>query len=166
MRAGIAFGSNLGDRLANLKAAREEVSRLPQIESPLLASVVYETEPVDCEPGTTKFLNAVIEIGYAGGGEELLRALRNIENAHGRPTSHARNAPRTLDLDLLYFGGVSITQPDLQLPHPRMRDRRFVLQPLAEIRPDLVLPGDSETVAELLRRLPHATPLVQFASEW
>ncbi len=166
MRAGIAFGSNLGDRLANLKAGRQEVVRLPGVELPIAASAVYETEPVDCAAGTRKFLNAVIEIGYAGAGEELLRELRNIENANGRSAAHERNAPRTLDLDLLYFGGVKISQPDLQLPHPRMLDRRFVLEPLVEIRPDLILPGESVTVAELLRRLPDATPLVQFTPEW
>ncbi|MDQ6913683.1 MAG: 2-amino-4-hydroxy-6-hydroxymethyldihydropteridine diphosphokinase [Verrucomicrobiota bacterium] len=166
MRAGIAFGSNLGDRLANLKAGRAEVVSLPGVELPVVASGVYETEPVDCAPGTREFLNAVMEIGYPGAGEELLRELRNIEKAHGRPTAHERNAPRTLDLDLLYFGGVQISQPGLQLPHPRMLDRRFVLEPLAEIRPELILPGESVTVAELLRRLPDATALVKFASEW
>ncbi|MGZ4985465.1 MAG: 2-amino-4-hydroxy-6-hydroxymethyldihydropteridine diphosphokinase [Chthoniobacterales bacterium] len=166
MRAGIAFGSNLGDRLTNLKTARQKVLDLPGVEKPMLISSVYETEPVDCEPGVGKFLNAVIEIGYAGAGETLLRELRKIEQAHGRSEAHKRNAPRTLDLDLLYFGGVSISQPALELPHPRMRDRRFVLQPLAEIRPDLVLPGDAETVAQMLAKLPETTPLVQFASEW
>ncbi len=166
MRAGIAFGSNLGDRLANLKAGRAEVVSLPGVELPVIASGVYETEPVDCAPDTRKFLNAVMEIGYAGAGEELLRELRDIERTHGRPASYERNAPRTLDLDLLYFGGVQISQPDLQLPHPRMLDRRFVLEPLVEIRPDLILPGESAKVAELLRRLPDATPLVKFAAEW
>ena len=80
-----------------------------------------------------------------------------------------RNAPRTIDLDLLYFGDamLSIAMLDLQLPHPRMHERRFVLEPLAEIRPDLVLPGQADSiVATLLRDLPDATPLVRIASEW
>ncbi|MGZ5554101.1 MAG: 2-amino-4-hydroxy-6-hydroxymethyldihydropteridine diphosphokinase, partial [Chthoniobacterales bacterium] len=81
MRAGIAFGSNLGDRLTNLKTARQKVLDLPGVEKPMLISSVYETEPVDCEPGVGKFLNAVIEIGYAGAGETLLRELRKIEQA-------------------------------------------------------------------------------------
>lgn len=166
MRAGIAFGSNLGDRLTNLKRGRRDLLSLPGIEQPILASAVYETEPVDCEPGTGKFFNAVIEVGYSGAGEDLLRELRLIEEAHGRAAEHKRNEPRTLDLDLLYFGGVSISQPDLQVPHPRMRSRRFVLQPLAETRPDLILPGETQTVAQLLARLPDRTPLVQIASEW
>ncbi len=166
MRAGIAVGSNLGDRLANLKTARRAVIGLPRVGPPLLASVVYETEPVDCAPGSAKFLNAVIEIGYDGEKEELLRGLRDIELAHGRSAVHVRNESRTLDLDLLYFGDASVSRPDLQLPHPRMRDRRFVLEPLAAIRPDLILPGETETVTQLLAGLSNTTALVQFTSEW
>ncbi len=166
MRAGIALGSNLGDRLANLTAARAELSELPGVESPLLASAVYETDPVDCEASAGKFLNAVMEIGYAGEATELLQALRGIEAAHGRPSAHARNTSRTLDLDFLYFGDVTLSTSELRLPHPRMHARRFVLEPLAEIRPDLILPGQQESVSALLRRLPDRSPLVLVASEW
>lgn len=166
MRAGIALGSNLGDRLANLLAARALLSKLPGVESPVLASAVYETDPVDCESSAGKFLNAVVEIGYAGEATELLRALRCIETAGGRPPAHARNASRTLDLDLLYFGDLMLSTPELELPHPRMYTRRFVLEPLAEIRPELTLPSQHESVAALLQRLPDRSPLVLFASEW
>jgi len=166
MRAGIAFGSNLGDRLANLSAARARILQLPGLEKPILASSVYETEPVDCEPGTGKFLNAVIEIGYDGAGQELLRELKEIESALGRLESHVRNASRTLDLDLLYFGPIIISRPQLELPHPRMKDRRFVLEPLAQIRPDLILPGENRRVASLLEGLPDQSPLLPVASEW
>ncbi len=96
----------------------------------------------------------------------LLRALRGIEAAHGRPPAHARNTSRTLDLDFLYFGDVTLSTPELQLPHPRMHARRFVLGPLAEIRPDLILPGQRESVGALLERLPDRSPLVLVASEW
>ena len=160
MRAGIAFGSNLGDRLANLKAARAQLCDLSGVEAPLLASAVYETDPVDCEA------NAVMEIGYAEEANELLRALRRIEAAHGRAPAHARNASRTLDLDLLYFGDVALSTPELELPHPRMPTRRFVLEPLVEIRPGLVLPGQQENVAAMLERLPDRSSLVLVASEW
>ncbi|HEV3410122.1 MAG TPA: 2-amino-4-hydroxy-6-hydroxymethyldihydropteridine diphosphokinase [Chthoniobacterales bacterium] len=166
MRAGIGFGANLGDRLTNLKAARAQVEKLPGVEAPILASSVYETEPVDCDPGTPKFLNAVIEIGYTAGGEQLLRELRRIEEALGRAAAHSRNAPRPIDLDLLYFGSVIISTPELELPHPRILQRRFVLEPLAEIRPYLVLPEQSRSISSLLAQLPDATPLVRFASEW
>ncbi len=146
--------------------AREQVNRLPGVEAPVLASSVYETEPVNCEPNAPKFLNAVIEIRYAGEAPNLLRELQRIEAALGRPAAHARNASRTLDLDLLYFGEETISGPDLELPHPRVRERRFVLEPLVEIRADLVLPFETENVAGLLRRLPESPPLPRVASEW
>ncbi len=166
MRAGIALGSNLGDRLGRLKAARQQIITLDLFPPLLLASSVYETEPVDCEPNAQKFLNAVIEISYAGEAPDLLHELRRIEAALGRPAAHARNASRTLDLDLLYFGEETMSGPDLELPHPRLRERRFVLEPLAEIRADLVLPFETENVAALLRRLPASPPLLRVASEW
>lgn len=165
-RAGIALGSNLGDRLSHLKAARERVSRLPGVGPPLLASSVYETEPINCEPNAPEFLNAVMEINYAGSAIDLLHELRCIEAALGRPAMHARNSARTLDLDLLYFGEQTMPGPDLELPHPRLRERRFVLEPLAEIRGNLVLPCETESVAALLRRLPGSPPLLRIASEW
>jgi 2-amino-4-hydroxy-6-hydroxymethyldihydropteridine diphosphokinase len=166
MRAGIALGSNLGDRLANLEAARAQLTKFPNVEPPILASAVYETEPVDCESSAGKFFNAVMEIGYAGEATELLRALRQIEADGGRPPFHARNRSRTLDLDLLYFGDLEITTPELEVPHPRVQTRRFVLEPLAEIRPELILPKQHESVARLLACLPESTPLVRITSEW
>jgi len=166
MRAGIALGSNLGDRLGQLQAARAQVIGLPGFQPPLLASAVYETEPVDCEPNAPRFLNAVLEIEYVPDARNLLQELGLIEAALGRPPSHARNVSRTLDLDLLYCGDAQFSEPELQLPHPRMRDRRFVLEPLSDIRPDLVLPSQSESVAALLRRLSPTPALVRVASEW
>jgi 2-amino-4-hydroxy-6-hydroxymethyldihydropteridine diphosphokinase len=166
MRAGIALGSNLGDRLRTLRRARAEIERLPNIKRPILASSIYETAPVDCEPGASSFLNAVVEVGYAGDPGDLLKWLREIEAALGRPPAHAKNTSRTLDLDVLYFGAVSIATAELQLPHPRMHERRFVLAPLNEIRPDLVIPGQTETVASLLAQLPPTPPLLRDPSEW
>ncbi|CAN5161586.1 2-amino-4-hydroxy-6-hydroxymethyldihydropteridinediphosphokinase [soil metagenome] len=165
-RAGIALGSNLGDRLGNLRAARRQLRLLSRAESPVLASAVYETEPVGCEPGAGAFLNAVVEIGVGGEPQELLRQLRRIEQELGRPPEHAKNTSRTLDLDLLYFGAEQISTGVLQLPHPRLHERRFVLQPLADIRADLVLPGQMESVGELLARLGPTPPLVRSATEW
>ncbi|MEO5721382.1 MAG: 2-amino-4-hydroxy-6-hydroxymethyldihydropteridine diphosphokinase [Chthoniobacterales bacterium] len=166
MRAGIALGSNLGDRLANLRAARARIEALPEVAGPLLASAIYETEPVDCEPDAGKFLNAVLEVGYAGDAMELLHHLRQIEASLGRPPRHERNASRTLDLDLLYFGELILSTPELELPHPRMQARRFVLEPLVEIRPELVLPAQKKNVTDLLAALPDASPLVRTAREW
>ena len=118
-----------------------------------------------CEEGATKFFNAVVEFGYSGRPEELRRALAGIERALGRPAAHERNVSRPIDLDLLYFGDLIMETSELRLPHPRMVDREFVLRPLADIRPDLVLPKQTETVAELLARLP-ASGVVRLDLEW
>ncbi len=166
MRAGIALGSNVGDRAAMLRAARARIESLESVASPVLASAMYETEPVDCEPGAGNFLNAVIEIGYAGEATQLLAALRQIERDLGRPSVHPRNFSRTIDLDLLYVGVLTIDTPALQLPHPRLHERAFVLRPLADIRPDLQLPQQSASVAGLLERLGATSELVRTETEW
>ena len=166
MRAGIALGSNLGDRLATLIEARDEILKLPAVTEPFLFSTVYETEPVECERGAGPFLNAVIEIGYELNAENLLHELADIESSLGRERSGERNLSRTIDLDLLYLGDVELKTSEIELPHPRIAGRRFVLEPLAEIRPDLKLPGEKKTVKALLAKLPPADPVVRVADEW
>ena len=89
MRAGIAFGSNLGDRLAHLQAARREILNLPEVEEPILASAIYETEPIDCEPAAGEFFNAVMEIGYTASADHLLGELRRIENEVSTPSGRS-----------------------------------------------------------------------------
>lgn len=134
---GISLGSNLGDRLGNLRTA---VTCLQEVQGSdhLLLSSVYETDPVGCPPGSGSFYNAVIEIETELAPHDLLRKTKAIEKALGRPTAREVNAPRTVDLDLLYYGEIVLSERDLILPHPRMWERDFVLMPLAEIRPDLV----------------------------
>ena len=153
MHFGIALGSNLGDRAANIQRGMDLLlGRVPGIR--LNASApVYETEPVDCAPGTQAFLNTVIEVSAECLPHELHTHLKAIEQALGRPEQRERNSPRTLDLDLLYADDVVSDEPDLILPHPRMHLRRFVLEPLADIRPELILPGQQVSVAELLAGL-------------
>src|SRR5215212_586726 len=165
MRAGVALGSNLGERIAHLRNAHREIAAMSGALPPLRCSAIYETEPVDCEQGAPKFFNAVVEFGYAGRPEELRRGLAVIERTLGRPSTHERNVSRPIDLDLLYFGDLVIETAELRLPHPRMVDREFVLRPLADIRPDLVLPKQTETVAALLRRLP-ASGVVRLDLDW
>jgi 2-amino-4-hydroxy-6-hydroxymethyldihydropteridine diphosphokinase len=166
MRAGVALGSNLGDRLANLRNARKDIAGLNGVRPPVRASAIYETEPVGCEPGAARFLNAAIEFEYAGEAQNLLRDLAAIERLLGRLAAHARNVSRTIDLDLLYFGDWEIDTAELELPHPRITEREFVLRPLADIAPDLVLPKQSESVRALLLRLPDAGAVVRVAAEW
>ena len=166
MRAGVALGSNLGDRLANLRNARRDIASLKGALPPMRSSAIYETEPVGCEKGAAKFLNAAIEFGYAGRAERLLEEIAQIEKILGRPATHERNVSRTIDLDLLYFGEAVIDTPGLQLPHPRIVGREFVLRPVADIRPDLVLPGHAESIADLLLQVPSTTGVVRLELEW
>ena len=153
MRAGIALGSNIEPRLLNLQAARRRIFELNQDSAPVLSSKVYETSPVDCAPGTSAFLNAVLEIESDLTPADLHRALQQIETDLGRPSAHAKNSPRTIDLDLLYFGDSVVNTPALTLPHPRIAERRFVLRPLVDVRPDLRLPNFRNNVSETLRNL-------------
>ncbi len=165
-RAGIALGSNIGARSRHLASAREMIAALPRVQAPVLASPLYETAPIGCEPGAANFLNGVVEIGYDGDAHALLHELRKIESILGRSVDHQRNASRTIDLDLLYFGTSAITTGTLQVPHPRMHERRFVLQPLADIRPALLLPSQTETVAELLQQLTDPSAVVRSTAQW
>jgi len=153
MRCGIALGSNLGDRAANLREGLEALRKL-SADGEVLASRFYETEPVDCEPDAPGFLNAAGEIEYASAPSDLLAGLQAVEVEMGRPSKHPRNAPRLLDLDILYFGELVLENGNLIVPHPRLAERRFVLAPLADIRPELILPGMSDPVKTLLANLP------------
>jgi 2-amino-4-hydroxy-6-hydroxymethyldihydropteridine diphosphokinase len=163
-RAGIALGSNLGDRLGHLRAAIGCLREIAATGEPVLIAPVYQTEPRFCPPGSPDFHNTVIEIGFDGGALELLEKTQAIEQKLGRVRGPERNAPRTIDIDLLYLGDECIGEGALILPHPRIGERRFVLQPLADIRPDLVLPGAELTVSEMLEHLhPDGAPLVPVA---
>lgn len=162
----IALGSNLGDRLACLRAGRDFLLALHEGPAPAAISPVYETDPVGCPPGSAAFLNAVIEIETSLEPEALLDAFTAFERDLGRPPERAVNAPRPLDLDILYAGTTAKRTAALTLPHPRLAQRRFVLQPLADIRPHLVLPGQTRTVAQLLFTLPAAPGVRRFAAGW
>jgi len=165
-RAAIAIGSNLGDRLGNLQMARDRIRTLDGATLPTVQSAIYETSPVDCEAGAQKFYNVVIEIGFEKSAEELFEALQEIEHALGREPNHKRNVSRKIDLDLLYFGSEERADASLQLPHPRMPGRRFVLQPLCDIAPDLRLPGQTKNVGELLAELPEEGKITRLMDEW
>jgi 2-amino-4-hydroxy-6-hydroxymethyldihydropteridine diphosphokinase len=149
MRAGIALGSNLGDRNAVLKQAIGHLKELDETGS-CLVSTLHETEPMDCPPGSPLFLNAVIELETSLSPLDLLHRLQALEVASGRPVNHGVNQSRILDLDLLYCDRLTLDYPELKVPHPRMTERLFVLAPLAEIRPNLQLPGWSHTCQEYI----------------
>jgi 2-amino-4-hydroxy-6-hydroxymethyldihydropteridine diphosphokinase len=144
----IGLGANLGDAGATLRAAFDDIARLP--DSTLLAtSRLYRTAPIDA--GGPDYLNAVALVRTALAPHALLAELQRIELAHGRLRSH-RNAPRTLDLDLLLHGEERIESAELTVPHPRLHERAFVLRPLADVMPSLVIPGLGP-IAEWLPRV-------------
>ena len=150
----IALGSNLGDSRQNVLRAMARLQALS--DQPLLKSSLWQTAPVDCPPDSPVFVNAVVAFVPRRGAtpESVLARLREIEHEFGRKPKKVLNEPRPLDLDLIAFGTETRASEDLTLPHPRAHERRFVLQPLCEIAPDLILPGQSQTVAQLLERLP------------
>ena len=150
----IALGSNQGDPRRNVLRAMEHLEGFS--ESPLLKSSLWETTPVDCPPGSPAFVNAVVGLTPRAGEtpESLLTKLQALEREFGRRPKKVLNEARPLDLDLIAFAGEVRHGDLLVLPHPRAHERRFVLQPLAEISPDLILPGQRRTVAELLEMLP------------
>ena len=149
----LSLGSNVGDSALILSQAIDRLRELAG--SPVRVSSVWETTPVDCPPGSPRFLNAVATFASRTGEtpESLLRQLQSIEREFGRQTKVILNEPRPLDLDLIAFGPARRASPDLILPHPRATMRQFVLQPLQELLPDLVLPGQTQTVTELLGNL-------------
>jgi len=158
----VALGANLGQPQRTL---RQAMRRLRQFSNgPLSKSAFWQTTPVDCPPGSPRFLNAVVGFRPGPGQtpESLLARLQELEREFGRRPKQIRNEPRPLDLDLIAFGDQVRAAPQLTLPHPRAHLRRFVLGPLAEIAPALVLPGQRATVAELLESLP-ADPGMQRA---
>lgn len=162
----IALGSNLGDRLANLRTGIQSISTLPDTTLLSLAPL-YESDPVDCPPDSQSFYNSAAAICSILPPETFLQHLRRIESELGRPNQHDHHAPRTLDLDILCAGPLVLDTPTLILPHPRMTQRRFVLQPLADLAPDLVLPYQSLPVRTLLTKLISAeAPLRLVAPSW
>ncbi len=149
----VALGANVGDRAANIRGA---VAMIEATEGVLgvRVSSLHETEPVGTiEQGM--FLNAAIVFETTLDARGLLDRLHTIEREHGRQRDQEQRwGPRTLDLDLLLFGDAVIDEPGLCVPHPRMHERRFVLAPLAEVGPGLVVPGLGGSVSELLVAMP------------
>lgn len=146
MRAFLALGSNLGDRERHLRQAVELLSGVVAV------SPVYETDPVGGPPGQGPYLNVVVELDTDLGPRELLGVCRRLEAAAGRVRGE-RWGPRTLDVDVLWVDGVTVDEPDLQVPHPRMWQRRFVVAPLADLAPDLVPDGAADRAEGSVHRL-------------
>jgi 2-amino-4-hydroxy-6-hydroxymethyldihydropteridine diphosphokinase len=153
-RAVLSLGSNLGERLTSLQGAVNAIADTPDVWVTGV-SPVYETEPVDCPPGSENFLNAVVLIDTTLAASRLLDRAHAIEDAMGRERGDGVpvNAPRTLDVDVIVVGDRRADDEHLVLPHPRAFERAFVLQPWYDIEPDAVLP-DHGPIAELLEKAP------------
>lgn len=150
-RAVLGLGANLGDRLGALQGAVDTIADTPDVWVTSV-SPVYETEPVDSPEDSPLFLNAVLLIDTTLAAHRLLDRALAVEDAYDRERSEVRNAPRTLDVDIIVVGDRRADDEDLQLPHPRARERAFVLRPWHDVEPDAEIPGVGP-VKELLEAL-------------
>jgi len=157
-RVGIALGSNIGNRLSHLVEARRMIQSLSPSGAHFLSAPVYQSSPIDCPPNSPDFYNTAIEFDYVGDPYKLLDLTQGIEYHMGRGLSLANNAPRIIDLDILYFGNEIVRGDILTIPHERLTSRRFVLQPLSDIAGELILPGDDVTIEEHLSQLDSNEP--------
>ena len=157
----LAFGSSKGDRTAFIRAAMNGLTNggfMLKRVSPL-----YETDPVDCEEGTPRFLNGIISGYWKGSAEALLELCQRLERCAGRPEKHSSRQSRELDLDIILFGDRIIRSEKLTIPHPRAAQRAFVLVPLNDLASDTVFPDLGKTVRELLAELPDKSGIVRRA---
>jgi 2-amino-4-hydroxy-6-hydroxymethyldihydropteridine diphosphokinase len=145
----LSLGSNVGDRAANLRTA---IAKLSELGSVIAVSSFYETEPVETSPQPW-FLNCAVKLDTEKMPRQLIAAILNLEQAMGRQRRKEK-APRAIDIDILLFGSSIVELPSLTIPHPRMHERRFVLEPLAEIAPDARHPVSKRTIRELRDSLP------------
>lgn len=167
MELAFSLGSNVGDRLHYLREAKQRV--LEWEDTAWTAqSPVYETEPVGVKEQyrDQAYLNSVLVIETEATAELWLHRLQQIEKQLGRSRSDDRYAPRTLDIDILYAGEAMIDSGGLQVPHPRWTQRRFVVQPLVDVRPDKVIPGTGIPVHQVLEELAEDKAVRLFAEEW
>ena len=165
---GLSLGSNLGDKVANLRTAAVRLLAFP--DTMLVGkSALYETEPVDvrAEFCHLKFLNSILVVSSTASAEEWLIRIGQVETELGRQRdADDRNIPRPLDVDIIFYGDRLIGSGGLVVPHPRWAGRRFVVQPLADLQPDRVLPGMDRSVAEILEDLPGAEGLTRLETHW
>lgn len=164
---GIAFGSNLGNRLSNLRQAKRLL--LHHCHSPKDAkfSPIYETQPVDCSIESNNFLNAAANLPLSLPPKDALTLCLKIESAFDRPEKRKKNDPRTIDLDIIYAGSLIHNSKELTIPHPKLYERRFVLEPLSTIVPSLILTNQKKTILQHLNDIESPEPpLIKITNTW
>jgi len=168
VQIGLSLGSNLGDKIENLRRAGRQI--LQQKDAVLVAkSSLYETEPVDvkAEFQHMKFLNSVMILESSLDAQQWLKMIGEVEFALGRRRdSDDKNVPREVDVDIIFYGDQLIGSGGLIVPHPRWAERRFVVQPLAEVQPERILPGMRRSVSDVLEDLPGEGDLVKLDDAW
>ncbi len=167
VETGFSLGSNLGGRLRLLSQAKTLLLMDTAVRF-VDQSSAYETEPVDVkeEHRSLKFLNAVLIVESPYAAEEWLPKIKKIENALHRVRTEDRNAPRTIDVDILFAGDEIVDSDSLEVPHPRLAKRRFVVEPLTEVRPEMVLPGSKDSMQRILEQMPGSEDVRLFSEKW
>jgi len=167
MEIGLSLGSNMGDRLANLLECRRRLAAVPFARI-TAQSGVYETSPQDVPArfAEMNFLNAALVIECSAALRVFAAQCARIEREMGRPKNKTRNAPRIIDIDVIYAGDTVLAGKRLVVPHPRWSEREFVLRPLADVRPDLLIPGARASVARLLSDMKGENGVEVFRRNW
>jgi len=167
METGFCLGSNVGGRLRLLSQAKTLILLEPEVRF-VDQSPVYETEPVGVKPEYQgmKFLNAMLVVNSPYSAEEWLEKIKKVETILQRTRSEDRNAPRTIDVDIIFCGEQVVDSDLLQVPHARWAERRFVVQPLADVRPDLTLPDTKSPVSRILAQMDGKEDIRLFSEKW
>lgn len=167
MEFGLSLGSNMGDRLGALSKGVRQIMNLTN-PAHIVRAPVYETEPVGVsrEYRRLLFLNTIVIVDSSLSARDWLAVIEQIETEMGRKRSEERNAPRPIDIDIIYAGRQSLSGENLVIPHPRWFERRFVVRPLSDLRPELILPGQERSVAEILASLPPEEDVCLYKTEW
>ncbi len=167
METGFCLGSNMGGRLRLLSQAKTLILLEPKVQF-IDQSPVYETEPIGMKPEykSMKFLNAALIVQSPYTAVEWLPKIKKIEEILRRVRTEDRNAPRPIDIDLIFSGDEVVDSDLLQVPHPRWAERRFVVQTLADVRPELVLPGTNEPVQKILADMSNNDGVRLFVDKW
>lgn len=167
MEVGFSLGTNLGDRAAFIRQARERLLAVPSARL-LGCAPIYETVPVGVQPehADKLYLNSVVVIESDLDAAAWLKVIGQIEAEMGRVRTEDRNSPRPIDIDIIYAGDSIIDRAELEVPHPRWAVRRFVVQPLADVRAELVVPNEIKTVQEILANLPDEGEVRLFKKAW